>query len=400
MRLHLVSLPHTITHSRFSSCAFTGKVLRFSPMLQSVGYEVVHYGVQGAASGAKQQVDVLTYGEWCDLGGREPGTTPHGSLAVTDSPLYRSFNERLVPLLRERLQPQDVICLPYGHAHSQAMLGFPDAMKLETGIGYPAACEKYRVYESYAWMHYHLGKERRDGCDYWWVIPNYYDPDEWPLGSGDGGYLVYLGRLNRDKGLDIIWEVAKARPDLPVILCGQGDPSPWLTLPNMRYLPPIHGAGREKLLGDALCTLMPTRYVEPFGGVTVESLLCGTPVLASSYGSFTETIDHGVNGFRCRTLADWLEAVDSVVLAGAFSDRQSIRRDAVRRYSMWALAREYDRVFHQLADLWGEGWYALRPLPTSPGRPLCQTRHLPVAPMGRTSSAELETSSSGGTLPP
>jgi glycosyltransferase involved in cell wall biosynthesis len=363
-RVHLLGLPHTVTHRRFSHCAFTGKVRRFSPMLQSVGYEVVHYGIAGAESRAKEQVDVLSYEEWRALGGQEPGTEQLGQLARLDSPLYQVFNQRLAPLLRERLAPTDIIALPYGAAHASAVSQFPDVLAVETGIGYPTAWGSFRVYESYAWMHYHLGKEQRaEGSDYWWVIPNYYEPDDSPLGDGSGRYVVYLGRLNRDKGLDIVWEMAKARPDVSFVVCGQGNPAPWLTLPNIQYRPPIHGDGVAELLGRAMCTVMPTRYVEPFGGVAVESMLCGTPVLGSAFGSFTETIRPGRNGYRCRTLQDWLDALQSVESRGA-TWRAEIRRAAVDAYSLWHLAADYARVFEQLVNLRGAGWYTRRDVPS------------------------------------
>jgi hypothetical protein len=53
IRLHLLAIPHTITRDEFSHCAFTGKVQRFAPMLQSCRasdgrqvFEVYHYGVE------------------------------------------------------------------------------------------------------------------------------------------------------------------------------------------------------------------------------------------------------------------------------------------------------------------------------------------------------------------
>lgn len=361
MRLHVLAVPHTITTPRFSHCAFTGKVLRFSPMLRSVGYEVTHYGVEGAESGATEQVDVLATEEWQALGGQEPGADQFGALARTDSPLYRRFNGALVPLLRERYQPGDVICLPFGHAHAEAVAQIGGATLLETGIGYPTAFAQFRVYESQAWMHYHLGRENAGGSDYWWVIPNSYDPADWRLGTGSGAYLCYFGRLNQDKGLDVVREIAKARPDLTVILCGQGDPTPWLTEPNIEARPPIHGSGRDELLGNALAVLMPTRFVEPFGGVAVEAMLCGTPVLGSTFGAFTETIQPGYNGHRCRTLQEWLDGV-AAAEAGHF-DRAAIRALAVERYSMWHVAEQYAVVFRQLGDLYGDGWFTRRPAP-------------------------------------
>ena len=44
MKLHILGIPHTCTTIEYSHCAFTGVVLRFSPMMRSVGYEVIHYG--------------------------------------------------------------------------------------------------------------------------------------------------------------------------------------------------------------------------------------------------------------------------------------------------------------------------------------------------------------------
>jgi len=64
IRLHLPSIPHTITCSEFSHCAFTGKVQRFSPMMRSRGFEVFHYGVETSESGADKDIQIFTKQEW------------------------------------------------------------------------------------------------------------------------------------------------------------------------------------------------------------------------------------------------------------------------------------------------------------------------------------------------
>lgn len=361
MKLHLLGLPHTITAKRFSHCAFTGKVLRFAPMMRSIGYNVIHYGIEGSECDANENVNILSRDEWVSLGGKEPGTSQFGTLADTGSKLYAQFNDRLVPFLQARLDPsKDFVCLPFGRAHRQAMLKIPEAVLVETGIGYVHPFCDFRVYESYGWMNWQQGNNKLNyGNDYWWVIPNYFNEDEWSLGDGSGGYVAFLGRLNQDKGMDVIWEVAKHMPDMKFILCGQGDPTPYLTLPNIEYKPPIHGEGRDEYLGKAICTIMPTRYIEPFGGVTVESLLCGTPVVGSSYGSFVETIPTKLQGHRCRTLAEWMMAIEYCAKWNNKKARSVLREDTIKRYSMWNLAYEYDRVFSQLTDLRGKGWYTL-----------------------------------------
>jgi glycosyltransferase involved in cell wall biosynthesis len=232
--------------------------------------------------------------------------------------------------------------------------------KVETGIGYPQSYERFRVFESYAWYHYIMGKNDTSGNDYHWVIPNYYDTSEWQLNEHPSNHLVYFGRLGDIKGLQIVVEISKARPDLKVIICGQGDPTPYMKSPNIEYHPPIHGLERSAFLGNAMAVLMPTRYVEPFGGVTVEAQMTGTPVLGSTYGSFTETIQQGFNGYRCATLGDFLQGIKNI--EDGKLDRKAISEYNTKRYNMFSLAHDYDKVFTQIHDLYDAGWYSPRPI--------------------------------------
>lgn len=364
-RLHLLGLPHTQTTDEFSHCAFTGKIKRFSPMMRSIGYDVTHYGIAGGDSGATKQIDVLSVTEWDDLRnqvmqqkyGRPMRSTDfYGDLVDTNNILYKTFNQRLQNTMLENVGPHDIICLPFGHSHEDAIRIFKQH-KIETGIGYPYAYQPFRVYESYAWYHYHMGKEQRQGSDYHWVIPNYFDISAWTFNPTPENYLLYFGRIMENKGLNIVWEIAKHRPDLKVIICGQGNPQPYLNLPNIEYRAPLHGTARSDLLGNAMAVLMPTRYVEPFGGVTVEAQLTGTPVLGSTYGSFTETITDGSNGFKCHTIGDYLKAIENIELGNL--SRQHISTTAREKYNMYNLAHDYDKVFKQVDDLRGKGWYSL-----------------------------------------
>ncbi len=59
MRLHLLGIPHTVTTKDFAHCAFTQKVYKFSRMMVPLGYEVMHYGVEGSDSGASEDVVVM-----------------------------------------------------------------------------------------------------------------------------------------------------------------------------------------------------------------------------------------------------------------------------------------------------------------------------------------------------
>lgn len=355
LRLHLIGLFHTQCKNAYSHCAFTGKVLRFSKMMRQCGYEVIEYSNCESESNATKHVEILTKKEFNSFFGKHKTTSFYGDAAVIQSPAHQAFENKLIPALKENLKPKDIICHPFGHAHQILLNEFPRNQHVETGIGYPTLMPgSFRVFESYAWMHYHQGKENRCGRNYEWVIPNYFDLDEWKPSFKPGNYLAFLGRICSQKGMDTIKEIANHSP-WPIVLHGQGDPSPWKH-PNIEYGGPIHGKARSTFLRNARAALMPTVFTEPFGGSGVEAMLCGTPLIAVDYGAFTETIIEGVTGFRCHTLQDWIDSIHKA----ADLDRKKIAAITRERYSLEACGKMYDRVFNSLNNLWNNGWYELR----------------------------------------
>jgi 2-polyprenyl-3-methyl-5-hydroxy-6-metoxy-1,4-benzoquinol methylase len=353
-RLHLVGIFHTQHTASYSHCAFTGKALRFPRMMQGQGYTVIEYSNAGSEGGADEHVMMLDASEFNALFNRSD-TDFHGNDATIGSDAHKLFEQRLIPALRERLQPQDIICHPFGHAHQQLMAEFPHHQHVETGIGYPTLMpSSFRIFESYAWMHYHQGKENRNGKNYEWVVPNYYDLDDWEPSYEPGKYLAFLGRITPLKGVDTIKAIADHSP-WPIVLHGQGDPSPWAH-PNIEYRGPITGKARSEFLRNARALLAPTVFTEPFCGMAVEAMLCGTPVVAVDYGAMTETVIEGVSGFRCHTLQDWVDGIHDV----GNLDRRVIADIARTQWSLEACGRRYDKIFSQLNDLYRSGWYELR----------------------------------------
>ena len=365
MRLHLPGIPHTETTLAFSHCAFTQKVLKFIPMMRAQGYDVIHYGVGDQNPGATEHVQLMTVVEQQTLMCQDGFVTGPmefvGNKATIGSPHYNVFNERLTRELHARVEFQDLVCLPFGRAHESAVFTHA-GQNVESGIGYPECFLPFRIYESYSWESWHAGNDKIPGSDYHWVIPNYFDVTHWPLGTGPRKYLAYFGRIGALKGLDIVKEIAKARPDLDVLVCGQGDPTPWLdpAVPNLKYESPKVGTDRAAFLGGAIALLAPSRFYEPFCGVTVEANLCGTPALTSAFGAFAETVQDGMNGWKCRTLGDWLAAIRWAEKSAWHPD---IRYQARQKYSLTAIGPQYTRVFQQIADLrdhGAKGWYSSR----------------------------------------
>jgi glycosyltransferase involved in cell wall biosynthesis/SAM-dependent methyltransferase len=355
MRLHLIGIFHTQAKASFSHCAFTGKALRFPRMMQAEGYEVIEYSNEGSEAGATEHVPILTVEEFDKFYGNRKKTDFYGDNATIGSEPHQLFEERVIVELRQRLGKEDIICHPFGHAHQILMDKFPNHHHVETGIGYPTLMpNSFRIFESYAWMHHHQGQEKRQGRNYEWVVPNYFDLDEWQPSYKPGKYLAFLGRICSVKGMDTIKEIASYSP-WPIILHGQGDPTPW-EHPNIEYRGPISGTARSEFLRNARAALMPTHFTAPFAGSGVEAMLCGTPLIAVDYGAFTETIIDGVTGFRCHTLQDWIDAIHDADKL----DRRVIADTARSRYSLKTCGKKYDKIFRTINNLHRKGWYQLR----------------------------------------
>jgi glycosyltransferase involved in cell wall biosynthesis len=355
MRLHLLGIPHTVTHRDWSHCAFTQKVRRFAPMMRPYGWEVIHYGVEGSESGATEDVILMDQDEHQDLLGHPyDHTALYGADAVDGSNVYRQWNMYARNELMDRVEPGDLILLPFGHAHSAAIRSLrvltQGAGAIESGIGYYDTMLPWRIWESYAVRHGAMGREGRHGVSLdssrlEFVVPNYYDLDEWPAVYGDrfDAPVVFLGRLTEGKGVHIVLEVAKARPDVRFQIAGQGDLAAFGDLPpNVEYLG-VLGAERAAVLGAARAIIAPSRYVEPFCGAVVEAQLCGTPAITSDFGAFAETVQHGITGFRCPTEKAFIRAVDRVLGL----NRRTIRKRAER---LWALPR-VGRLYHEAFEI-------------------------------------------------
>lgn len=247
----------------------------------------------------------------------------------------------------------------FGNAHESAIEGL-NVIAIETGIGYNGSYKNFRIFESYAMKHLQSGIEKnQQPSNYWFVIPNYYNVSEWTLNLKPKKRIGYFGRIGHIKGLNIFVEIAKRFPDIEFVMCGQGDPDLYLKeSSNIVYQEPIHSEARSDFLGNLTALIAPSLYIEPFCGVNVEAQLCGTPVIASDFGAFVETIEPFKTGLLSHTLADYCYGVQ-MALNGIF-DRQYIRERAIKLYGMYNVAYQYEYVFFNILDLANEnnGWYS------------------------------------------
>lgn len=359
MRLHVVGLPHTRVESSFCWCAYTSKLLKFARMMGD-DYEILIYAPDGPKIPGADLIGCLTQEDRIEIfGNDDPNRLPNWPTEQQTA----DFNSNVIAALKHRVEPQDLILLTAGWTHKAIADAFPAHIICEPGVGYEGILPKsHCAFESYAWMHTVYAKKGiNDGRWFDAVIPNFFDPEEFPrLNAGNGTYLLFLGRLVQRKGPEIASQIAD-KAGYPLYVAGAGGKqvgndivAPEVTVKNATYLGPVSIKERGEILGGARALLFPTTYIEPFGGVMVEAMMAGTPVISTDWGAPVEINQHGVTGFRVRTLA---EAVKAVVEVQEL-DPSLIRFRASTIYSLKAVAPLYRRWFNQLSTLWNEGWYA------------------------------------------
>lgn len=360
-RIHIVCLPHTLLTRDYDWCAYTAKCRRFVTMLSAVGIDALVYGPdivdEDTRTLAADYTPIVTEADrvaWF-------GAPEWDKSAVFDrwdvaDTCWVTMNKRAVAAIRERWQPGDILGLIGGLCQASIMTDLADLAPLTTewGIGYSGIVPgTHRVYESYAWMHHTAGYYRDDDIRFYDdVIPNCFDPGDFSPRYKSGDYLLYMGRPTPRKGLQVITAIAE-KVDLPIKIAGQSDPQ----IPGTEYVGLVTGKAKAKLLAGARALLTPTVYLEPFGGVAVEAMLSGTPVIATDYGAFTETVVNGVSGYRCRMLSDFITAVDQ----SADLNRRKVRSHAMDRYTLDVGASLYGNYLQRLTTLYGKGWYSERP---------------------------------------
>lgn len=354
MRFHVLGLSHTKTTRQYSACAFTQKVRLLCKMLKDRGHEVIHYGTEGSDPECTEHVSVVSKETWDRVHGNFDWHKSMFELG-RDNDAYREFEKNCGKEIAARAHPREFLLCTFGWNHKPIADKFPQLMAVESGIGYPATWSKYRAFESYAWLHFHWGKEDR-GCRtnfYDVVIPNYFDLADYTYRPDKEDYFMWIGRPTILKGLNIASDVCK-RLGVRLVAAGQGEPPPGI---ECEHLGVISIEERDKWLGGAKGLFVPTYYLEPFGTVSIEAALCGTPVITTNFGCFTENVIHGVTGFRCNTFEQFMWAAKNIDQIKP----EDCRRWGASNFSLERVALMYEEYFHMLEDLWTpEGWYSMR----------------------------------------
>ncbi len=170
-----------------------------------------------------------------------------------------------------------------------------------------------------------------------------------------GRYLAFLGRISPEKGIDKAIEIA-VRCGLPLKIAAKIDSNdrPYyehhirklLDHPLIEFVGEISDVEKGSFLSNAIGLLFPINWAEPFGLVMIESLACGTPVVAFRGGSVPEIIEHGRCGFIVDGTNQAVKAVQSIDLI----DRKECRRVFETRFTARAMAQAYVDLYRRVVQ--------------------------------------------------
>lgn len=181
------------------------------------------------------------------------------------------------------------------------------------------------------------------------------DVDTFPLGGGGGGYALFLGRMSPDKGVHTAARIARDAGVALRIAAKMREPAEHayfseevapLLGDGVEYVGEVGGADKLDLLADSACLLNPIAWPEPFGMVMIEALACGTPVVATPWGSVPELIRDGITGF---IRADARDLVDALRRVGSI-DRGQCRKEAAERFSTERMVADHLALYERVIE--------------------------------------------------
>ena len=182
------------------------------------------------------------------------------------------------------------------------------------------------------------------------IIPHGVDEAQFTFRAEPEDYVCYLGRFIPDKGALTAIRTARTL-GLRLVLAGQRNDyfdeviAREVDGRGVEYIGAVAGAERDRLLGAARALLYPIEAPEPFGLVQVEAMMCGTPVVAMRLGAVPEIVDENVTGCTADDAAEFAAQIPRALTL----DRTRIHETARRRFSAATMAREYERLYANLA---------------------------------------------------
>ncbi|MDD2619761.1 MAG: glycosyltransferase family 4 protein [Syntrophomonadaceae bacterium] len=210
------------------------------------------------------------------------------------------------------------------------------------------------VYREYNQNNYYVSisnADRSSDLNYCATIYHGIDLNEFTLKREPGDYLLYFGRIHPDKGTTDAIEIA-SRTGRKLIIAGiiqdkdyyNKNIYPHIDNQNIIYWGSVGPEQRNELLGNAYALLHPIHFNEPFGLSVIESMACGTPVIAFNKGSMPEVIKDGETGFLVNNADMACQKLNDIPLIS----RAHCHEWVAERFSQDRMVDDYITLYEQI----------------------------------------------------
>jgi glycosyltransferase involved in cell wall biosynthesis len=193
--------------------------------------------------------------------------------------------------------------------------------------------------------------------DFLGTVYNGLPMEHYPFGAKSKGYLLYVGRIDPEKGVHHAMDVAIKLNKKLIIAAKLDDSVPHLKQyyldeieprlkkhPKLlRWIGEVDETERNKLMAGALCLLHAVTWPEPFGLTLIEAMACGAPVVAFGLGSIPELVRDGVTGYVVQDVEEMAEAVKRIERI----DRAACRAHALENFSAKRMADGYEELYRR-----------------------------------------------------
>ncbi|MDH4127587.1 MAG: glycosyltransferase family 4 protein [Spirochaetota bacterium] len=216
------------------------------------------------------------------------------------------------------------------------------------GFSSPKIMPIYKKYNDHVYYVSISNADKSDQLTYLKTIYHGINLKQFTLNPNIGEYLLFFGRFHHDKGAKEAIDIA-LKTDKKLIMAGiiqdqdyfNTYVKPHLDNNKISYIGSVGPEKRNDLLGNAYALLHPINFEEPFGLSVIESMACGTPVIAFNKGSMPELIETGQNGFLVSNVNEAVESLNQI----ANIDRRFCRKSVEKQFSVKDMVDAYISVY-------------------------------------------------------
>jgi len=221
------------------------------------------------------------------------------------------------------------------------------------GFSSPGILPVYKKYNNTVFYVSISDADRSPDLDYIKTIHHGIDIKQFDFQPVPDDSLLFFGRIHHDKGVKEALNIARAC-NKKLIMAGiiqdqayyDQYVAPHIDNHKVMYVGSVGPVERKRLLGKACALLHPIQFDEPFGLSVIESMACGTPVIAFDRGSMPELIENGKSGFLVGNVDEAIEVVARIKEI----DRGYCRHQIERHFTVDRMVDEYIQVYEMIVQ--------------------------------------------------